>query len=115
MRFSYLNGSVNYFPNRLADGLPEPQDQMKKPGPYVQGEITRQSIEKTNDFQQAGKLFCSFSPVEQEHLFGNLAVELAQCSSETVEQLLQYFGKADPRYEEGVRKAIEKEKQKKGR
>jgi catalase len=42
----------------------------------IEGEVTRQKISKTNDFQQAGERYLSFSKMDQEHLVDNLIADL---------------------------------------
>ena len=106
MAFGYHTGPVNYYPNSLAQGMPEPDSSLSQPGPYAQGEVSRQPISKTNDFQQAGALFEQFSPVEQQHLIGNLAAELKDCPEEIRERVLSYLSKANAQYGARVRAAL---------
>jgi catalase len=42
----------------------------------IEGEVTRQKISKTNDFQQAGERYFSLSKMDQEHLVDNLIADL---------------------------------------
>jgi catalase len=42
----------------------------------IEGEVTRQKISKTNDFQQAGERYLSLSKMDQEHLVDNLIADL---------------------------------------
>jgi catalase len=67
--------------------------------PYVlrvEGELTRQKISKTDDFQQAGQKHRSLSKMDREHLVDNLAADLAHIDKSIQQRVIENLTKADP-------------------
>lgn len=66
--------------------------------PYVyrvDGEITREKISKTNDFQQAGEKYRSLSKTDKEHLVDNLTADLVQIDKLIQQRVIENLTKAD--------------------
>lgn len=61
----------------------------------MQGHVTREKIEKTDDYTQSGELFRSFTPVEQQHLLDNLINDLKGVSVDIQMRALCHFFRAD--------------------
>ncbi|WP_195575248.1 catalase [Paenibacillus sp. 1001270B_150601_E10] len=65
-------------------------------GRFVEGHLERTDLSKPDDFSQAGQFYRSLSPIQQEHLVDNLAVDLAGISDETRAIVLRYLYNASP-------------------
>lgn len=71
-------------------------------GNYVEGQLVRSEIPKTDDFAQAGKFYNELSAEDQEHLVENLAIDLAGISSELQQIVLGYLTEASEQLGEQV-------------
>ena len=91
------NPHVNYEPSSM-DGLKEAPERGKDHTPYVGGNLVRASIERTNDFKQAGERYRAFSVWEREDLIRNLVNALSTCRKPIQDRMIEYFTKADPDY-----------------
>lgn len=76
-------------------------------GRFVEGYLTRSDIPKQDDFAQAGQYYESLPPVQQEHLVGNLAVDLEAVSQDTLSIVLGYLYQASPELGERVARQIQ--------
>ncbi len=54
----------------------------------LEGYVSREKIDKPNDFQQAGERYHSFSKEEQDNLIANLTSDLKDVNEQT--KLLQF-------------------------
>ena len=91
------NPHVNYEPSSR-QGLVEQSSTMPFHEPYVQGNVTRQRIARTNDFAQAGVRYRSFEQGERDELIRNLVDALSQCNRDIQERMVGYFRQADADY-----------------
>jgi catalase len=91
------NAHVNYEPSNF-DGLREQERLGAPPRSYVQGEVGRQRIERTNDFAQAGERYRTFSDEERRELISNLVGALSQCAPVIQERMIRHFTLADADY-----------------
>jgi catalase len=102
------NPHVNYEPSSLG-GLQEAEPAGPDHTPFVQGNVVRQKIERTNDFGQAGERYRMFSDFERDELIRNLVSALASCREDIQARMISYFEQADPDYgrrvAEGLREA----------
>lgn len=110
MRF-FQNDSGNpdayYEPNSV--GGPAQDASYAEPPLKVSGDADRYDHREGNDdHTQPGNLFRLFSPEQQQRLFSNYAEAMQGVPDEIIERQMAHFRKADPAYEEGVRKALEK-------
>ncbi len=85
------NPHVNYEPSilgglREADGS-GPAEQ----GPQVAGRLTRERIERTNDYAQAGERYLLSEQWERDDLVANLVDALSQCDRRIQERMLWHF------------------------
>lgn len=99
------NPHVNYEPSNR-NGLREQQRTAPPPRAFVQGEIGRQKIERTNDFKQAGERYRSFADWERDELIRNLVDALGQCDTVIQEKMVDHFTRADPDYGRRVAKGL---------
>ncbi|EFM10689.1 Catalase [Paenibacillus curdlanolyticus YK9] len=63
-------------------------------GRFVEGRLVRSDISKPDNFSQAGQFYRSLTPVQQEHLVGNLAADLAAVSPGTQSTVVGYLSQA---------------------
>jgi catalase len=104
---------VNYEPSRLA---PRPSDDSARYSQTALSGTTQQAkIQREQNFKQAGDLYRSYSPKEQQDLINSFGGSLADTDTESKNIMLSYLYKADPAYGTGVTKVangdLEKVKQ----
>ncbi|GIO32513.1 MULTISPECIES: catalase [Paenibacillus] len=94
MPFKQQSDRINYEPNRYQHTPKEDPAYQDAPQP-LQGTVSRQKIDKPNDFGQAGQVFRKYSPEVQEQLIGNLAADLAPVAEQTKLLAICNFYRAD--------------------
>ena len=109
----HTTGGVNYEPSRLA---PRPSDDSARYSQTALSGTTQQAkIQREQNFKQAGDLYRSYSPKEQQDLINSFGGSLADTDTESKNIMLSYLYKADPAYGTGVTKVangdLEKVKQ----
>ena len=110
MAYEFNPSPIDYSPNSLAGNVPLPAPVSVPKPMYEKGEIIRASIERTDDFSQAGERYRSLSDAEKENLYDNIAVELVTCKRDIIQRVLGYFEKADKNFAQGVKRTMEKYK-----
>ncbi|GIP22600.1 catalase X [Paenibacillus sp. J22TS3] len=100
------NPHVNYEPSSLG-GLIEAPKKGKDHEPRYNDRLTRQKIERPNDFGQAGETYRQFEPWEQDELIRNLVANLQLCKPHIQNQMIQYFTEADQEYGRRVADGLE--------
>jgi len=105
------NPHVNYEPSTLG-GLKEAPPAGKHHTPFVQGNLVRQTIERTNDFKQAGERYRSFQDWERDELINNLGAGLSNCRKDIQDKMIEYFTQCDPDYGKRVRESMVKHMEK---
>jgi catalase len=96
MQIGQFSGPVNYEPNSLAGGMPKEALEEGKSRVYqLEGEVTRQKISLTNDFEQAGERYHSLSKMDREHLIDNLIADLMPISKPIQKRVIDNLTKAD--------------------
>ncbi len=108
MRFDGNGGNgPNYEPNSFGGPTQDPK--------YVERKVTYNTStvgrfshrEHDGDYYtQPGNLFRLMTPDAQERLFGNIAAGLGQVETRIQDLQINHFYKCDPKYGEGVAKAI---------
>jgi len=91
----YGGGTVNYEPNTLAGGMPHEAPVYPTSQYHVEGDVTRQKISLTNDFEQAGELYRSFNKIGQEHLVDNIVDSLGKADKPIQQRMVENLTKAD--------------------
>jgi len=104
------NPHVNYEPS-LIDGLKEAPKSGADHTPYVQGNLVRQKIDRTNDFKQAGERFRMFEDWERDELIFNLVNTLAPADHRIQDRMIELFTQCDPDYGRRVREGLEAARQ----
>jgi catalase len=102
------NPHINYEPSSL-HGLKEAPKKYPDHMPQYTGRLTRQKIDRENNFQQAGERYRSFEDWEREDLITNLVNTLKSANKVIQEKMIENFTKCDPDYgrrvAEGLRNA----------
>lgn len=89
------NPSINYEPS-IRGGLSEAdKPQHKAQGPAIEGQLTRDRIERTNDYQQAGERYTLSEQWEKDDLVTNLSGLLADCDRSIQERMVWHLLMAD--------------------
>jgi len=91
----YGGGTVNYDPNTLAGGTPREATAYPTSQPRVEGDVGRRKISLTNDFEQAGGLYRSFSKVNQDHLIDNIVDSLGKADKPIQQRMVENLANAD--------------------
>lgn len=108
MRF-FDNNSANpdaYYEPNTKDG-PIEDSSVAEPPMSISGDVIRYEENDTfGDYKQSGDLFRLFNEDQKERLFKNIAAAMEGVSMEIIERQLVHFDKADSKYGDGVRKAL---------
>lgn len=91
------NPHVNYEPSAL-NGLHEINRKEKEYTPHVEGNLVYESIDRTNDFKQAGDTYRAFDDTERGDLISNLVSSLSMCKKETQQKMIDMCTEADEDY-----------------
>jgi catalase len=102
----YGGGTVNYEPNTLASGMPCEAPATATTQAYLEGNIVRQKISLTNDFEQAGERYRSLSKVDQDHLVDNIVDSLGKADKPIQQRMVENLTKADPQLGKRVGKGL---------
>ncbi|WP_028402967.1 catalase [Ectobacillus panaciterrae] len=97
MQVNQQSSTVNYEPsihteNPIED--PAYRDSVMK----LEGYVSREKIEKPNDFKQAGERYRAYTKEEQDNLIGNLINDLQQVNERTKLLAICNFYRADEEY-----------------
>jgi catalase len=101
MQIGEFSGLVNYEPSSLAGMLKEAPSGASRVN-RVEGEVTRQKINLTNDFAQAGERYRSLSKMDQEHLVDNLIADLMHIDKPIQQRIIENLTKADAKLGKSV-------------
>ncbi|TCN00910.1 catalase [Paenibacillus sp. BK033] len=101
------NPHVNYEPSSL-NGLSEAKASGMPHEPHYDANLVRQTIDRTNDFAQAGDTFRKLEQWERDELIHNLGDALSTCAPVIQDKMLSNLTKADPEYGRLVAEAIKK-------
>ncbi|HEV2072895.1 MAG TPA: catalase [Thermomicrobiales bacterium] len=107
--------SVNYEPSVLA-GMVEADESYREYTPYVEGHIVRESIDRTNNYGQAGERYRTIEQWERDDLVLNISTGLSQCAPILQEKMIEHFTRCDKelgqRVAEGIRSMSESQSEK---
>ena len=106
MRFDEPKSSDAYYePNSF--GGPKEDKRLSEPPLKISGDDGCYDHRAGNDDNtQPGDLFRLMTPDQQQSLFKNVAAAMAGVPEEIVQRQFGHFHKADPRYAEGVARAL---------
>lgn len=91
------NPHVNYEPSALG-GLREAAPSGAAHTPHIAGQLVRQKIERTNDYQQAGERYRALEGWERDDLILNLVNTLRPARRHIQERMVWHFTQCDPDY-----------------
>ncbi|CAN5465102.1 catalase KatX [soil metagenome] len=91
------NPHVNYEPSSLG-GLSEAKLSGKDHTPYVAGNLVRQTIERTNDFKQAGERWRAFEDWERDELVANLVTNVGAAKPHIQARMVWLFSQCNTEY-----------------
>ena len=100
------NPNINYEPSLLG-GLKEAQQTGKEYTPYIEGNLVRAPLDRTNDTKQAGESYRKFEKWEQDDLILNLTTDLAKCAPVIQETMIRYAEEADADYGRRLRENLQ--------
>jgi catalase len=95
MQTQEFSGQVNYEPSNLADAMLKEAPSSASRINRIEGEVTRQKINLTNDFAQAGGRYRSLSKMDQEHLVDNFIADLMHINKPIQQRIIENLTKAD--------------------
>jgi len=72
----------------------------------IEGEVTRRKIGITDDFEQAGERYRSFSKMDQEHLVDNLVADLMHIDKAIQQRVIDNLTKSDPALGQSVAEGL---------
>jgi catalase len=102
----YGGGTVNYEPNTLAGGMPREAPATATTHGHLEGDMLRQKISLTNDFEQAGERYRSLSKVDQDHLVDNIVDSLGKADKPIQQRMVENLTKSDPELGKRVTKGL---------
>jgi catalase len=102
----YGGGTVNYEPNTLAGGMPSEAPATVTAHEHLEGDMARQKISLTNDFEQAGERYRSLGKADQDHLVDNIADSLGKAGKPIQQRMIKNLTEADPGLGKRVAKGL---------
>ena len=103
------NPHINYEPSLLG-GLKEAKQEGKEHTPFVEGNLVRAPLDRTNDTKQAGETYRKFEQWEKDDLILNLTTDLANCAPVIQETMIRYAEEADEEYGRRLRESLKNAK-----
>jgi catalase len=85
MQYQVFNGSVNFGPSSQGGPKTVPREGVPYK-PYLQGNMTREKIQRTNDFAQAKERYLAMNETEKDHLAGNLVADLGHVTKPDIQR-----------------------------
>jgi catalase len=102
-----LNPHVNYEPSSLG-GLKEAPKAGKDHMPQYEGRLTREKIDRQNNFKQAGERYRAFEDWERNDLINNLVNTLATAHKVIQDKMIDLFTQCDADYGRRVKEGLAK-------
>lgn len=99
------NPHINYEPSILG-GLQEAKQEGMEHTPHVEGNLVRESIDRTNDTKQAGETYRQFADWEKDELINNLVNDLSRCDKRIQEKMIALAEEADEEYGRRLREGL---------
>ncbi|GMA16136.1 catalase [Deinococcus metallilatus] len=107
------NPHVNYEPSSL-NGLREAPRTYPDYTPWVEGKLVRESIDRTNNFGQAGEQYRAFEDWERDDLINNLVANLKDAAQVIQDKMIDLFTQCDADYGRRVREGLAQARQSAG-
>lgn len=103
------NPHINYEPSVLG-GLKEAEQTGQEYTPKIEGNLVRESIERTSNTKQAGETYRRFQDWEKDELISNLVGDLSQCDPRIQDKMITLAEEADEAYGRRLREGLAKAK-----
>ena len=100
------NPHVNYEPSSM-NGLKEAPRTYPDHQPRITGNVVRQPIDRTNNFQQAGERYRTFEDWERDDLINNLVDALSGAVPEVQNRMIDLFSQCDEDYGRRLREGLQ--------
>ncbi|WP_010651928.1 catalase [Oceanobacillus massiliensis] len=100
------NPHINYEPSTLG-GLKEAEQAGKEHMPYVEGKLSRESIDRNDNTKQAGQTFREFEDWEKDELINNLVNDLSTCDQRIQDKMIALAEEADDEYGRRLREGLQ--------
>ncbi|MFK7603531.1 catalase [Deinococcus sp. SM5_A1] len=112
------NPHVNYEPSSMNGPKEAPRD-LPEHSPHIEGRLQRASIERTNDFKQAGEQYRAHDDRERDDLIDNLVANISAATEEVQARMVELFTQCDTDYgrrvDEGLKAVREDRKKMEGK
>jgi len=105
MQTRQQTSTINYQPNRY-DDEPKPDPRYRESETPLTGSTGRKPVQLTNDFQQAGERYRSFSEQEKNNLIRNLVRDLQHVHKQTKLLAICNFYRADREFGERLAEGL---------
>ncbi len=97
---------INYSPNALNNNQPYVCLENSEPVINVEGTIKRATIDKTDDFTQAGEKYRSFNQNERKNFIENISLSLIKAKPQAQKRVIEFLKNADNSMGTAVENAI---------
>ncbi len=104
------NKHINYSPSSY-ESLEQYRGGTPSYEPYVQGHLTRASIDRNDNTKQAGETYRSFSDETKDELIKNLINDLKICPKEIQQKMIDLALEADKEYGERLKQGLAERKE----
>ncbi|WP_245308188.1 catalase [Halalkalibacter urbisdiaboli] len=104
------NPHVNYEPSVLG-GLKEAENGGEEYTPRIEGNLVRETIDRRNDYGQAGETYRRFSDWERDELIKNLVDTLKPCDQKIKDIMVNHLMQCDKDYGTRLKEGLEKANQ----
>ncbi|MDV6376322.1 catalase [Deinococcus arenicola] len=91
------NPHVNYEPSSMNGPAEAPRD-LPEHSPQIEGRLQRASIERTNNFKQAGEQYRAFEDWERDDLINNLVDNISAGTEEVQARMVELLTQCDANY-----------------
>jgi catalase len=79
-------------------GLREADESYREYRPFISGHLIKATIERENNYGQAGERFRTMPEWERDDLVNNMINLLSQCDKHIQEKMVHHFTRCDERY-----------------
>ncbi|MPQ45086.1 catalase [Clostridium tarantellae] len=103
MRMEAKEGHINY---NQSPSFGVSANTSSTMGQYVQGNVQKHVITKTDDFAQAGERYRAMSTMEKDHLIDNIVSDMVNVKEEIQRKAIENFTKADKEFGQRVKDGL---------
>nr|WP_085522336.1 catalase [Tuberibacillus sp. Marseille-P3662] len=103
------NPHINYEPSSL-NGLEETSRSREEYTPHIEGNLVHESIDRADNYKQAGDTYRALDDFEKNELIKNLVNGLSQSHTRIQEQMIDHLTQCDKEYGRRVAEGLENHK-----